>query len=270
MPDLYAILNAIALGAIEGITEFLPVSSTGHLIFYSELLGFNSGRNSVFEVVIQLGAILAVCVVYFQKLIKVAQGTFSGDPAAWRFTCAILLAFLPSALAGMLLHDFIKSALFSPYVVAISLIIGGAVIIFVERFHQKSARIYAVEDFPPLLAIKIGLAQCLAMVPGVSRSGATIIGALLMGVERKTAAEFSFFLAIPTMLGASSYDLWKAKALLTTNDLQLILIGAISAFIVAWLVIRWFVSFVSHHGFTPFAWYRIAFGIVILSWIYAS
>jgi undecaprenyl-diphosphatase len=261
-------LDAVLLGTIEGITEFLPISSTGHLIFFGDLLNFNDASGSVFEVVIQLGAILAVCVAYFQRLWRVAQGGLQGNAAALRFILAVLLAFLPAAILGFFLHNFIKNVLFSPLVVAISLIVGGIVMLLAERWHRAPASIHCIEDFTPALSLKIGLAQCLAMIPGVSRSGATIIGALLMGVERKTAAEFSFFLAIPTMLGASGYDLWKAQHALTSDALLTILIGSITAFIVAWLVIRWFVAFVSTRGFAPFAWYRIVFGGVILGWLY--
>jgi undecaprenyl-diphosphatase len=268
MSNLPFFLDGIILGAVEGITEFLPISSTGHLIFVADVLNFHSTSNSVFEVVIQLGAILAVCATYFARLWNVASKGSSGDPAAWRFIAAILLAFLPAAIAGVFLHDFIKHVLFSPLVVAISLIVGGLVILAAEHWHRAPAKFHAIEDFTPRLAVQIGLAQCLAMIPGVSRSGATIIGGVLMGVERKTAAEFSFFLAIPTMLGAASYDLWKAQAELNTDIVLTMLIGSITAFIVAWLVVRWFVTFVSTHGFTPFAWYRIIFGCVILAWLY--
>ncbi len=267
MSNLHHFLNAILLGTIEGITEFLPISSTGHLIFFADLLNFNETPGNVFEVVIQLGAILAVCVLYFQRLWQVVRGGLQGNAAAWRFMMAVVLAFLPAAIAGFFLHDFIKEVLFSPLVVAASLIIGGLVILAAEHWHRAPAKFHAIEDFTPVLAIKIGLAQCLAMIPGVSRSGATIIGGVLMGVERKAAAEFSFFLAIPTMLGAASFDLWKAQAALTSDALLTILVGSVTAFIVAWLVIRWFVEFVSTHGFAPFAWYRIVFGCIILGWL---
>ena len=261
------LLEAIPLGAIEGLTEFLPVSSTGHLIFFADVLNFNDPAGSVFEVVIQLGAILAVCVLYFKKLWAVLLGLFRRDAASWHFAIAVLLAFLPAAVIGVLLHDFIKEVLFSPYVVGVSLIVGGIVIMAAEHFYKADPHIHATEDFTPLLALKIGFAQCLAMIPGVSRSGATIIGALLMGVERKTAAEFSFFLAIPTMFGASAYDLYKGHAALTGDGMMAIAIGFVTAFITAMLVIKWFVNFISTHGFIPFAWYRIIFGIIILGWL---
>lgn len=267
MSNLPFFLDAILLGAVEGLTEFLPVSSTGHLILVADFLNFESTSNNIFEVVIQLGAILAVCVMYFERLWQVVSRGAKGDPAAWRFIAAITLAFLPAAVVGVFLHDFIKQVLFSPLVVAISLIAGGVVILAAERWHRAPAQFHAIEDFTPRLAIQIGLVQCIAMIPGVSRSGATIIGGVLMGVERKTAAEFSFFLAIPTMLGAASYDLLSAQAELTTDIMLTLLVGSATAFVVAWLVIRWFVVFVSTHGFTPFAWYRIVFGGVILAWL---
>lgn len=266
---LLTALQAAFLGAIEGLTEFLPVSSTGHLILFADLVKFNIPSASVFEIVIQLGAILAVCVVYFEKLFGVLKGVATGKPPSLHFAAAVTIAFLPAALAGVLLHDFIKTVLFSPHIVAISLILGGVVMIAIERRKPPSS-VKAIEDFTPALSLKIGLAQCLALIPGVSRSGATIIGALLMGVERKTAAEFSFFLAIPTMVGATTYDLWKNHSTLSANDMMTILIGFITAFIVAWFVIRWFIGFVSTKDFMPFAWYRIIFGIIILVWLHYS
>lgn len=261
-------LDAAFLGAIEGLTEFIPVSSTGHLILFGELLNFNDESGKIFEVVIQLGAILAVCVLYFQKLFDVVRGTCTGDKQSLRFTMAVSLAFIPSVILGVLLHDFIKTVLFSPYVVAVSLIVGGIIIYTVEQFHKKPATVHATEEFTPMLALKIGFAQCLAMIPGVSRSGATIIGALLLGVERKAATEFSFFLAIPTMAGAAAYDLYKGHAGITHEGMVTIAIGFVCAFIVAMAVIRWFVGFVGTHGFKPFAIYRIIFGLIILGWLY--
>lgn len=261
-------LDAAFLGAIEGLTEFIPVSSTGHLILFGDLLNFNDESGKIFEVVIQLGAILAVCVLYFQKLFGVARGTLTGDKSSLRFTIAVVLAFIPAVILGVLLHDFIKTYLFSPYVVAVSLIVGGVIMYAVEHFYKKPATVHATEDFTPVLALKIGFMQCLAMIPGVSRSGATIVGALLMGVDRKAATEFSFFLAIPTMAGAAAYDLYKGHAGLTQNAMVMIAVGFVCAFIVAMAVIRWFVGFVSTHGFKPFAIYRIVFGLVILGWLY--
>ena len=261
MPES-SFVEPIILGIVEGLTEFLPVSSTGHLIMFVDLLGFSGPPGRVFEVVIQLGAILAVCVAFAPKLARIAFGLPS-EPGARQFALAILLAFLPAVVLGVLLHDFIKSVLFSPYVVCVALITGGLAILAIEQV-RPTARIDAIERFPAALSLGIGIIQCLAMVPGVSRSGATILGALLLGVERKTAAEFSFFLAIPTMLGAASYDLWKNRAGITTEGGLVIAAGFLAAFVTALLVVRWFVGFVARHGFSPFAWYRIAFGSALL------
>jgi undecaprenyl-diphosphatase len=262
MPE-HSFIVAALLGIVEGLTEFLPVSSTGHLILLDELLDFQGPPGHVFEIVIQLGAILAICVLYFSRLLNVVVG-LPGDPAARRFATAVILAFLPAAVIGVILHDFIKSVLFSPLVVCVALIVGGFAILVIERMRPVP-RIHAIEKFTPALSLKIGLMQCLAMIPGVSRSGATILGALLLGVERKTAAEFSFFLAIPTMLGATVYDLWKNRADLTFDGSMLIAVGFATAFVSALLVVKWFVNFVGRHGFSPFAWYRIAIGAVGLS-----
>ena len=265
MPSL---LDAAFLGLVEALTEFLPVSSTGHLILLTDLMGFQCPPGRVFEVVIQLGAILAVCVAYRSKLTDVALG-LPHDPGAQRFVMVIVLAFLPALALGALLHEFIKSVLFSPHVVSISLVLGGIAILAIERL-RPAPRIHAVEELSPRLALGIGLAQCLAMVPGVSRSGATIMGALLMGVERRTAAEFSFFLAIPTMLGAAVFDLWQNRATLDWDGGLLIAVGFLTAFVVALFVVRWFVEFVGRHGFAPFAWYRIGLGVLMLLVLHLS
>ncbi|HEY4344253.1 MAG TPA: undecaprenyl-diphosphate phosphatase, partial [Parvibaculum sp.] len=204
--------QAVFLGIVEGGTEFLPVSSTGHLIIAGKLIGFTGTTADVFEVVIQLGAIMAICVLYGRKLLDIVFG-LGGDPAARRFALAVLIAFLPAAVLGFLLHDFIKTVLFSPMVVCASLVLGGIAILVIERW-KPATRIVSIETLAPATAFRIGLFQCIAMIPGVSRSGATILGAVLLGVERKTAAEFSFFLAIPTMLGATVLDLWKARDVL--------------------------------------------------------
>ncbi len=260
--DLTTLFTALLLGLVEGLTEFLPVSSTGHLILLVDLLGFQGPPGRVFEIVIQLGAVLAVLVVYFGRLLGVLLDAPS-DPDARRFIFGILIAFLPSALVGVLAHGFIKSVLFSPWVVAVALIVGGVAIIAIER--RKRTPVYpSVESFPLLLCAKIGLIQCLAMVPGVSRSGATILGALLLGAERRAAAEFSFFLAIPTMLGAATYDLYKNRATMDDSGILMIALGFMAAFLTALAVVRWLVRFVQRHGFTPFAWYRIVLGSVML------
>ena len=259
-------LDAILLGLVEGLTEFLPVSSTGHLILLDELLGFNGPPGKVFEVVIQLGAILAICVVYFARLWNVAIG-LKDDPGARRFVIAVLLAFLPAMVLGAGLHGIIKSVLFNPTVVSLALIVGGVAILVVERF-VPAPRYHRIEGFPAPLALKIGLCQCLALVPGVSRSGASILGALLMGVDRRAAAEFSFFLAVPTMAGATAYDLYKNWRGMSFDDGALIAVGFITAFIAAALVVKMLVDFVGRYGFTPFGWYRIAIGTGMLAFLY--
>jgi len=260
--DLQILLEALLLGLVEGLTEFLPVSSTGHLILVGDILGFQGPPGKVFEVAIQLGAILAVVVVYFSRLWKVLVGLPS-DPGARSFTVAVILGFLPAMVLGAAFHSLIKSVLFSPTVVCLSLILGGIAILLIER-NLKEPRVFSVEEFTPGLALKIGLFQCLAMVPGVSRSGATIMGALLMRVDRKAAAEYSFFLAIPTMVGAVSYDLYRNAAMLDFKDAQLIGVGFAAAFISGLLVVRAAMAFIQRHGFAPFAWYRILLGVLML------
>lgn len=259
--NMLLLLQAVFLGVVEGVTEFLPISSTGHLIVAGDLIGFSGPLATVFEVVIQLGAILAICVLYARKLFGVAFGLVD-DPAARHFAMAIIIAFLPAAFFGFLLHDFIKSVLFNPTVVCASLIVGGIAILAIERWRPEP-RYAAIEELTPLTSLKIGFFQCLAMVPGVSRSGATILGALLLGVERKTAAEFSFFLAIPTMLGATVLDLWKSRHLLNADDSAVIAVGFVAAFISAIFVVRWLVTFISRHSFVAFGWYRIIFGAAL-------
>ena len=256
-------LQALVLGLVEGLTEFIPVSSTGHLILLVDLLGFRGPEGRVFEVVIQLGAILAVCIVYFHRLLGVLLG-LSRDPGARRFAIAVLAAFLPAAVVGALAHDYIKTVLFSPWVVSTTLVLGGIAILLIERVHPRE-RFDRIESFPLPLALGIGAMQCLAMVPGVSRSGATILGALMLGVERKTAAEFSFFLAIPTMIGATVYDLYKNWAHLTVDGGTLILIGFVSAFLAGLLVVRFVLNVIGRYGFTPFGWYRIALGGIMMA-----
>lgn len=261
--DTVLLLQVVVLGLVEGLTEFIPVSSTGHLILLDYLMGFEGPPGKVFEIVIQLGAILAICVLYWRKLFEVAIGLPS-DPAARRFAAAILLAFLPAAVIGALAHGFIKVVLFSPWVVSVALIAGGIAILAIERSIGQP-RIGDVGQIGPKTALKIGACQVLAMIPGVSRSGATIMGALLCGVERKTAAEFSFFLAIPTMFGATVYDLYKNRAVLDLHDGMVIAIGFGVAFLAALAVVRTVVGFVGRHGFAPFAWYRIGLGGIMLA-----
>lgn len=265
--DMIVALQAVFLGIIEGLTEFLPVSSTGHLILVGDLLGFDGPASSVFEVVIQLGAILAVVVGFFPRLARVAF-TLHEDAGSRRFAIAVVVAFLPAAVVGVFAHDFIKAVLFSPLVVSIALIVGGVILIVIERYIREP-RVFEVEEFSVSLALKIGCFQVLSMIPGVSRAGATIVGALLLRVERRTAAEFSFFLAIPTMLGATALDLYKSYDLLTMNDAGVIAIGSVAAFFSALLVVRTFVGFVGRHGFAPFGWYRVVVGtlmLILLAW----
>ncbi|TNC48719.1 undecaprenyl-diphosphate phosphatase [Rubellimicrobium rubrum] len=256
-------VTATALGLLEGATEFIPVSSTGHLLLASHFLGFHSSGRT-FEVVIQLGAVLAILTVYLGKLAWVF-GAAHRDPAARRFIGAVLLAFLPAALLGVVLHDVIKGVFFeTPRLIAIMLILGGVVLLLVDRLPLP-AQHDAADRLPLGTALGIGLFQCLALVPGVSRSGSTIVGALLLGVSRRAAAEFSFFLSLPTMGGAVAYDLYKSRDLLSFDDLGLIAIGFAAAFLSGVLVVRWLLEFVSRRGFALFGWWRIIVGSLALA-----
>jgi undecaprenyl-diphosphatase len=260
--DVATLLGAILLGVVEGLTEFIPVSSTGHLILLVDLIGFRGPPGKVFEIVIQLGAILAVCWAYRAKLTGVAFGLFS-DPDDFRFARNILLAFVPAMIMGAVAHGFIKGVLFSPWVVSVSLILGGIAILAIER-NLPLSRHHKIEKFPVPLCVAIGLCQAVAMIPGVSRSGATIMGALMLRVDRKVATEFSFFLAIPTMLAATVYDVYKNWSVLNLDGFAVIAVGFISAFVCALFVVRSVIAFISRHGFVPFAWYRIAIGTLML------
>jgi len=260
------LLTIILLGIIEGVTEFLPVSSTGHLILAGELLGFTGEGSVAFKIAIQFGAILAVLTAYWRRFWDVFVGLLRRDAQAVAFTRNILIGFLPAMAIGVVAYEVIRAAIQKPMIVAVMLVLGGIVILVLER-RMRTARFESVEAIPFPTAIAIGFVQCLAMVPGVSRSGATIMGALLMGVERKTAAEFSFFLAVPTMLAATVYSLYKDRALLSGDDLSAILIGLVVAFLVALAVVKAFVAIVSRHGFAPFAWYRIVIGSVAIVWL---
>lgn len=255
------IVSAV-LGLLEGLTEFIPVSSTGHVLLAGHFLGFDSPGNA-FEVMIQLGAILAILGVYAGQLWRIFSAA-PHDPAARRFILAVLLAFLPAALIGVLAHDFIKRVLFeTPLLIAVNLIIGGVILLFADRM-AKRPRFHRAEDFPLLMAFKIGLVQCLALIPGVSRSGATIVGALALGADKRSAAEFSFFLSMPTMLGAFVYDFYKNRELLDAAALGNIAIGFVCAFITALIVVRWLLGYVSQHGYGLFAWWRIIVGTLAL------
>jgi len=264
--DLSTAFQAFLLGIVEGITEFLPISSTGHLILVQDMLGFQGPAGELFPIVIQLGAILAVCWLYRVKLINTVL-TLLRNSGAQHFTLNILIAFLPSAVIGVLAYKFIKQVLFSPLVVAIALIVGGIAILIIERLPSVTApkvRYETIEAIPYSRALAIGFFQCISMIPGTSRAAATIMGALLVGVTREAAAEFSFMLAIPTMLGATAYDTYKNRATLSLEGMEIIAIGFVTAFIVALVVIRWMIGYVSRHGFAPFAYYRIVLGALML------
>ena len=266
------LLLAIILGIVEGVTEFIPVSSTGHLILATELLGFDAEKWSAFNVIIQLGAILAIVVLYWRTFWAVLEGLFKGQPMSWRFVRNILIAFLPSAILGFLLIKYIEQLLGDPKVVAVMFILGGIAILAIERLVKKSD-VVGVAELPASRALGIGLVQCLAMIPGVSRSGATIMGALSLGVERRTAAEFSFFLAVPTMLGATTLELLKHRHEMLAGahgvGFGAVAVGFVISFVVALVVVRGFVHYISRHGFAPFAWYRIVAGAVALAWLFA-
>ncbi len=261
--ELGAVVDASVLGVIEGLTEFLPVSSTGHMLLADHFFGFQN-QGGVFEVVIQLGAILAVVAVYFERLWK-AVATLPSRKESRAFALSLIAAFLPAAIIGAGLHSFIKEVLFeSPALIGIVLLVGGIVILVVERLPKNE--VYSdSENLPVKTSVGIGLYQCLAMIPGVSRSGATIIGGMLLGVSRKAAAEFSFFLSIPTMVAAAGYDLYKNFGALSTQDLQIIGIGFVVAFVSALIVVRTFIGFISRFGLVPFAWYRIVAGAAVLA-----
>jgi undecaprenyl-diphosphatase len=260
------LLTILILGIVEGVTEFIPVSSTGHLILASELLGYRADQWAVFNVVIQLGAILAVIVLYWRTFWAVLVGLFRKQPESWRFVRNILVAFLPSAVLGYLLIDRIEAMLGSATIVAWALLIGGIAILVIEKTAPKG-REKGVADISLGKAIGVGVIQCLAMIPGVSRSGATILGGLSLGIERRTAAEFSFFLAVPTMLGATTLQLAKHHDQLGATSMGGIALGFVVSFLVAVVVIKWFIGIVSRRGFAPFAWYRIAVGAAALIWL---
>ena len=260
--DLQTLLGAVLLGAVEGLTEFIPVSSTGHLILLVDLIGFRGPPGRAFEIVVQLGAVAAVLWAYRARVVSVARGVAT-NPADRRFALSILIALLPAILVGALLYSRLRE-IQTPFVVAVALIVGGIAILIIERIRPPP-RHHAADALPLGTALAIGFCQTVAMIPGVSRSGATIMGALLLGVERKAATEFSFFLLAPTMLAAASYSLWKNRDALVADDLLLILVGFVVAFLAALFVVRRLVDFVGRHGFAPFAWYRIAVGAAMLA-----
>jgi undecaprenyl-diphosphatase len=267
LPDL---LTAAILGVVEGLTEFLPVSSTGHLIVAGSLLGYTGDKAKLFEIVIQAGAILAVCWEFRAKLTTVARGILR-ERAAQRFVFNLFIAFLPAAMLGLAFSKIIKAHLFAPVPVASAFIIGALIILWAEwrqRRNPATVRIDSIDAMHWSDALKIGCAQAFALFPGTSRSGATIIGGMLFGLSRKAATEFSFFLAIPTLFAATGYEFVKNRALLGGGDVSMIAVGFVVAFVSAFLVVRWLLRYVAHHDFVPFAWYRIAFGVVILATSY--
>lgn len=269
--DLMLLLKAAVMGVVEGLTEFLPVSSTGHLILAASLLDMPGEKTKLFEVVIQTGAIMAIVSLYASKLWQTVVD-LPRERSAQRFTANVLIGFFPAALAGFLFIGQIKAVLFQPLVVALGFIVGGLVILWAEWLQKRGAvvHVHSVDDVRWTDALKVGLVQCTALVPGVSRSGATIIGAMLLGFNRKAATEFSFFLAIPMLFGAATYDLYKNYALLTTADIPMFAVGLVVSYLSAWVCVRWLLRFVADHSFVVFAWYRIAFGLVILGTSYAG
>ncbi|MES2840401.1 MAG: undecaprenyl-diphosphate phosphatase [Pseudomonadota bacterium] len=263
--DFVLLIKAAIMGVVEGLTEFIPVSSTGHLILAASLLNMPGEKIKLFEVVIQTGAMMAIVSLYAGKLWETLVG-LPREQLAQRFTLNVLVGFFPAALLGFLFIGVIKSVLFNPLVVALGFIVGGVVILWAERRQERGVapRIESVDDVRWTDALKVGLVQCAALVPGVSRSGATIIGAMLLGFSRKAATEFSFFLAIPVLFGAAAYDLYKSRDLLSTADIPLFAVGLFFSWLSAWVCVRWLLRFVASHTFAPFAWYRIAFGALIL------
>ena len=272
MIDIVLLAKAALMGIVEGLTEFLPISSTGHLILAGALLGFDDEKAKVFDIAIQTGAIFAVVLVYWQKLKSTVLG-LPTQPQARALVRNVLIAFVPAVVLGLLFGKAIKAHLFTPEVVASTFILGGFIILWAERRQAAAddvqtgtfSRVQTVDDLSALDALKVGLVQCLAMVPGTSRSGATIIGGMLLGLSRQAATDFSFFLAIPTLIGAGAFSLYTERALLSVADAPMFLVGLVFSFISAWMCVRWLLRFVSTHSFVGFAYYRIAFGIVVLA-----
>jgi undecaprenyl-diphosphatase len=278
--DVVILLKAAVMGVVEGLTEFLPISSTGHLILAGSLLDFTGETAKVFDIAIQTGAICAVIWQYRERLRATVAG-IGTDPVAQRFARNVLIAFIPAAVFGLLLGKLVKTHLFAPVPVATAFIVGGLIILWVERRHhrryggldmagERTARVETVDEMSALDALKVGLIQCLALVPGTSRSGATIIGGMIFGFSRKCATEFSFYLGIPTLVAAGAYSVWKQRELLSVADLPMFAVGLVFAFLSALLCIRWLIRYVSTHDFTAFAWYRIVFGAVVLATAYTG
>lgn len=273
--DPILLLKAAILGVIEGLTEFLPISSTGHLILASTWLNFPDAISKVFDIVIQPGAILAVCWEYRARFTATFAG-IANSLVAQRFTLNLIIATLPAVVLGLLFKKLIESHLFKPVPVALAFVIGGVIILFAERWYRNRAQtrtvklIESVDAISAVLALKVGFAQCAALIPGTSRSGATIIGGMFFGLSRKCATEFSFFLAVPLLFGATIYSLWKARDILSLNDVPVFGVGFVTAFISAFFVVRWLIRYVSTHDFTVFAWYRIIFGLIVLAMAYTG
>ena len=268
MFELPLLIKALILGIVEGLTEFLPISSTGHLIIAGSLLDYTNDQSKVFEIVIQFAAILAVCWLYRVRLLGVIRDMWKAGPAQ-RFALNILIAFMPAAVLGFLLHSLIKAHLFNPISVAFALIVGGFVILWVEK-RDLPVRFASVEDITWREALKVGFAQAIAMFPGVSRAGATIMGGVFFGLSRQAATELSFFLAIPTMLAATALDVYKARDILTLDDVPVFVVGFVASFVFAMLAIKGLLRFISHHNFNAFAWYRIVFGLIVLGTAYTG
>ena len=267
--DFALFLKALVLGVVEGLTEFLPISSTGHLILAGDLLDFNGEKAKVFEIVIQTGAMLAIVWEYRERFWRVAVGLVR-DTAAQRFAVNLIVAFIPAAILGLAFGRLIKTYLFHAVPVALAFILGGLVILWVERSLRPHVRVESTDDMTWRDALKVGIAQAFALIPGTSRSGATIIGGMLFGLSRRAATEFSFFLAVPTLVAAGAYDFWKNRALFDADDVGLFAAGSITAAISAFLCVRWLVRYIATHDFTLFAWYRIAFGMVVLATSYSG
>jgi undecaprenyl-diphosphatase len=261
--DAVLLVKAAIMGVVEGLTEFLPISSTGHLILVGSLLGFDDAKAKVFDIAIQTGAIFAVILVYWQK-IRATLVALPTERHAQRFALNVFIGFLPAVVLGLLFGKAIKAHLFTPVVVASTFIIGGFIILWAERRPASAVRVQDVDDMTPLDALKVGLVQCLAMVPGMSRSGSTIIGGMLLGLSRKAATDYSFFLAMPTLIGAGVYSLYKERALLSASDIPMFATGLLFSFVSAWFCVRWLLRYISSHSFVPFAYYRIVFGVIVL------
>jgi undecaprenyl-diphosphatase len=267
--DLALLVKALVLGVVEGLTEFLPISSTGHLILAGDLLGFSDDKAKVFEIVIQTGAMLAIVWEYRVKFWGVLAG-LATERTAQRFALNLLIAFLPAAVLGLAFGKMIKAHLFHAVPVALAFIVGGVIILWVERSLRPRVRVERVDDMTWRDALKVGVAQAFALIPGTSRSGATIIGGMLFGLSRKAATEFSFFLAVPTLVAAGAYDFWKNRALFDAGDAGVFAAGSVTAFVSAFLCVRWLLRYIASHDFTPFAWYRIAFGVAVLGTAYTG